>query len=84
MIMLAPRNNEDTLIEEILTTSSGEELDHQILNIAMKLAEKMFLKMKRMRPRKRPKKKKQREKKSKKTKKRSRSTTTTTWLNSGV
>jgi hypothetical protein len=39
-------NNEDSIIEESLTTLSGEELDPQILNIAMKLAEKMFLKMK--------------------------------------
>jgi hypothetical protein len=44
--MSAPRNNEDPLIEEVLTMASGEELDPQIINIAMKLAEKMFLKMK--------------------------------------
>jgi CHASE3 domain sensor protein len=44
--MSALRNNEDPLLKEMLTTSSGEELDPQILDIAKKLAKKMFLKMK--------------------------------------
>jgi hypothetical protein len=44
--MSALRNNEDPLLEEVLTTTCGEELDPQILDIAMKLAEKMFLNMK--------------------------------------
>jgi hypothetical protein len=82
MIMSVPRNNEGTLTEEILTTSNGEELDPQILNIAMKLAEKMFLKMKEDEAKKKPKKKKQGARSRKKTKERTRSTTTTTWLNS--
>ena len=44
--MSAPRNNEGPLLEEVSTTTSGEEVDTQILDIAMKLAEKMFLRMK--------------------------------------
>jgi hypothetical protein len=44
--MSAPRNNEGPLLKEVSTTTSGEEVDPQILDIAMKLAEKMFLKMK--------------------------------------
>jgi hypothetical protein len=44
--MSTPRNNEEPLLEELLTTSSGEELDPKILDIAMKIAERMFLKMK--------------------------------------
>jgi hypothetical protein len=44
--MSAPRNNEGPLLEEVLTTTSGEEVDTQILDIAIKLAEKIFLKMK--------------------------------------
>jgi hypothetical protein len=44
--MSALRNNEDPLLEEVLTTERGEELDPQIINIAMKLAKKMLLKMK--------------------------------------
>jgi hypothetical protein len=46
MIMSVLRNNEDPIIEEILTMSSGEELDAQTLYITMKLAKTMFLKMK--------------------------------------
>jgi hypothetical protein len=46
MIMSALRNNEDPMLEEVLTTTSGEKLDPQILDIAMKHAEKMFFKMK--------------------------------------
>jgi uncharacterized protein YpuA (DUF1002 family) len=44
--MLAPRNNKDPLLEEVLTTTSGEELVPQIIGITMKFAEKIFLKMK--------------------------------------
>jgi hypothetical protein len=38
--MSAPRNNNDPILEEILTTAGGEEVDPQILDIAMKLIEK--------------------------------------------
>jgi hypothetical protein len=44
--MPSPRNNEDPIVKEILTKASGEELDPQIFDIAMKLVEKMFLEMK--------------------------------------
>jgi thymidine phosphorylase len=40
------RNNEDPVLEEVLATIDGEELNPEILDLAMKLAEKMFLKMK--------------------------------------
>lgn len=40
------RNNEDPLLEEVSATVDGEELNPEILDLAMKLAEKMFLKMK--------------------------------------
>ena len=36
----------DPLLEEIPTTSTGEEMDPKVLDLAMKIAEKMFLKMK--------------------------------------
>jgi hypothetical protein len=36
----------DPLLEEIPITSSGEEVDPKVLDLAMKIAEKMFLKMK--------------------------------------
>jgi predicted RNA-binding protein with RPS1 domain len=42
--MSTSRNNVDP--EEILTTSIGEEMDPKILDLAMKIAERMFLKMK--------------------------------------
>jgi hypothetical protein len=35
--MSAPRNNKDPLLEEVLTTTSGEELDPQTLDIAISL-----------------------------------------------
>jgi hypothetical protein len=41
--MSTPWNNEDSLLEELLTTSSGEEVDPKILDLAMKIAERMFL-----------------------------------------
>jgi hypothetical protein len=43
--MSAPRNNDDPILEEILTMAGGEKVDPQILDIAMKLVEKMFLKI---------------------------------------
>ena len=36
----------DPLLKGIPITSSGEEVDPKILDLAMKIAEKMFLKMK--------------------------------------
>jgi hypothetical protein len=36
----------DPLLKEIPTTSTGEEMDPKVLDLAMKIAEKMFLKMK--------------------------------------
>jgi hypothetical protein len=36
----------DPLLEEIPTTSIGEKMDPKVLDLAMKIAEKMFLKMK--------------------------------------
>lgn len=44
--MSTPRNNLDPLLEEILATSIGEEMDVKILDLAMKIVERMFLKMK--------------------------------------
>jgi hypothetical protein len=44
--MSTPRDNGDLLLEELITTSSGEEVDPKILDFAMKLSEKMFLNMK--------------------------------------
>jgi hypothetical protein len=47
MIMsMVLRNNEDPILEEVLTMASGEEVDPKILDLAMKIAEKMFLEMK--------------------------------------
>jgi hypothetical protein len=46
MIMSTQRDHVDPLLEEIPITSSGEEVDPKILDLAMKIAEKMFLKMK--------------------------------------
>ena len=36
----------DPLLEEIATTSTSEEVDPKVLDLAMKITEKMFLKMK--------------------------------------
>jgi hypothetical protein len=36
----------DPLLEEIPVTSSGEEVDPKVLDLTMKIVEKMFLKMK--------------------------------------
>jgi hypothetical protein len=40
------RNNEDPLLEELLVTTTSEEVDPKILDLATKIAKKMFLKMK--------------------------------------
>jgi predicted RNA-binding protein with RPS1 domain len=44
--MSTQRDHVDPLLEEIPTTSTGEEVDPKVLDLAMKIAEKMFLKMK--------------------------------------
>jgi hypothetical protein len=44
--MSTQRDHVDPLFEEIPVTSSGEEIDPKVLDLAMKIAEKMFLKMK--------------------------------------
>jgi hypothetical protein len=45
----APRNNDEPILkksENISTSSFGEEVDLKTLDLAMKIIEKMFLKMK--------------------------------------
>ena len=59
--MSMQRDHMDPLLEEIPTTSTGEEVDPKVLDLAMKIAEKMFLKMKEEDAKKRPKKKNQEE-----------------------
>ena len=44
--MSTQRDHVDPLLEKIPVTSSGEEVDPKVLDLAMKIAEKMFLKMK--------------------------------------
>jgi hypothetical protein len=44
--MSTQRDHVDPLLEEIPVTSSGEEVDPKVLDLAMKIVEKMFLKMK--------------------------------------
>jgi hypothetical protein len=44
--MSTQRGHVDPLLEEIPITSSSEEIDPKVLDLAMKIAEKMFLKMK--------------------------------------
>ena len=44
--MSTQRDHVDPLLEEIPITSSGEEIDPKVLDLAMKIAKKMFLKMK--------------------------------------
>jgi hypothetical protein len=44
--MSTPRNNEDSLLKELLVTTTGEEVDPKILDLAMKIVKKMFRKMK--------------------------------------
>ena len=59
--MSTQRDHVDPILEDIPVTSSGEEVDPKVLDLAMKIAERMFLKMKRKMLRKRPKKKNQEE-----------------------
>jgi hypothetical protein len=44
--MSTQRDHVDPLLEEIPTTSTGEEVDPKVLDLAMKIAERMFLNMK--------------------------------------
>jgi hypothetical protein len=44
--MSTQRDHVGPLLEEIPTTSTGEEVDPKVLDLAMKIVEKMFLKMK--------------------------------------
>jgi hypothetical protein len=44
--MSTQRDHVDPLLGEIPTTSTGEEMDPKVLDLAMNIAEKMFLKMK--------------------------------------
>jgi hypothetical protein len=44
--MSTQRDHVDPLLEEIPITSSSEEIDPKVLDLALKIAEKMFLKMK--------------------------------------
>jgi hypothetical protein len=44
--MSTQRDHVDPRLEEIPTTSTGEEMDPKVLDLAMKIVEKMFLKMK--------------------------------------
>jgi predicted RNA-binding protein with RPS1 domain len=46
MIMSTQRDHMNPLLEEIPITSSGEEIDPKVLDHAMKINKKMFLKMK--------------------------------------
>jgi hypothetical protein len=39
------KNTEDSLLEEVLTTNDGEEVDPKIFDLTMKIVEKMFLKV---------------------------------------
>jgi hypothetical protein len=44
--MSTQRDHVDPHLEEIPATSTGEEMDPKVLDLAMKIVEKMFLKMK--------------------------------------
>jgi hypothetical protein len=44
--MSTHRDHVDPLLEEIPVTSSGEEVDPKVIDLAMEIAEKMFLKIK--------------------------------------
>jgi hypothetical protein len=44
--MSTQRDHVDPILEDIPVTSSGEEVDPKVLDLAMKIAERMFLKMK--------------------------------------
>jgi predicted RNA-binding protein with RPS1 domain len=78
--MSTQRDHVDPLLEEIPTTSTSEEVDPKVLDLAMKIAEKMFLKMKEEDAKKRPKKKKQ-EERLKKTEEKEKLNTMMTWWN---
>jgi predicted RNA-binding protein with RPS1 domain len=76
--MSTQRDHVDPLLKEIPTTSTGEEVDPKVLDLAMKIAEKMFLKMQEEDAKKRPKNKNQ-EERLRKTKEREKLNTTMTW-----
>jgi hypothetical protein len=76
--MSTQRDHVDPLLEEIPTTSFDEEMDPKVLNLAMKIAEKMFLKMKEEDAKKGSKKKNQ-EERSKKTKEKENLNTMMIW-----
>jgi hypothetical protein len=57
--MWTQRGHVNPLLEEIPTISTGEEMDPKVLDLVVKIAERMFLKMKRKTQRKRSKKKNQ-------------------------
>jgi hypothetical protein len=59
--MSTQRDHVDPLLEEIPITYSVEEVDPKVLDLAMKIAEKMFLKMKEEDAKKKPKKNNQEE-----------------------
>jgi hypothetical protein len=44
--MSTQRDHVNPLLEEIPTTSIGEEMNPKVLDLSMKIAERMFLKMK--------------------------------------
>ena len=44
--MSTQRDHVDLFLKEIPTTSTGEEVDPKVLDLAMKIVEKIFLKMK--------------------------------------
>jgi hypothetical protein len=44
--MSTPRKSKYSLLEKLLTTSTDEEVDPKILDLAMKIDKRMFLKMK--------------------------------------
>jgi predicted RNA-binding protein with RPS1 domain len=76
--MSTQRDHVDLLLEEIPVTSSGDKVDPKVLDLAMKIAEKMFLKMKEEDAKKGPKKKNQ-EERPKKTKERENLNTMMIW-----
>lgn len=45
-MLMDPRNNKDPLLEEVSTSVGGEEVDPWILDLAMNIAKKIFIKMK--------------------------------------
>jgi hypothetical protein len=69
----------DPLLEEILTTSISKEMDLKVLDLVMKIAKRMFLKMKEKDAKKKAE-EENREERPRKTKERARWNTTMTWL----